>query len=1011
MEKMAIMTRHVARLVVGGLALCMAVPSAVQAQASLTGVVTDASGAVLPGVTVEAASPALIEQVRSAASDGTGQYRIEQLRPGGYVVTFTLAGFSVVIVDGIELQGDGVFTVNAELTVGGLEETLTVTGEAPIVDVQSVRVQRVIGDEVIAALPTGRTMLTVATLMPGVTLNRQAGSDVGGTNQLSLTVSMTIHGSLANDMRVLYDGLSYGNHTASGQFSNITPDMGATREVVVNTAAGSAERAFGGLEMNIVPKDGGNNFSGTFFYTGTSGGLQGNNFTDELKSQGVRTPNELDTVYSIDAGVGGPIKEDKLWFFVAGQAHRNSEVVAGKFWNKNYDQPDNWMYEADLTRPSVYSAVANGMSTRLTWQAAQNQKVTLYVDHQEKRQHFGINAGGAQSRSHEAASHFPFPQLETWQLTWVSPVSNRMLVDLRTMQRFESYESTPLPRPGIDDIRRAMMPVWDQGLGWGYRGPGSYAGRSGPWWSDYGRLRQVVGSVSYVTGAHAFKAGFDNRWNQRERPDMQNDRQMHFRFNNGVPNQLSQRGRPRTFANLENGTDGGLYAQDRWTVGNLTVNAGVRMDWTTMMFPEMHMGPSLYLPNQDVTTPKTDWISFKDITPRFGVAYDLFGTGKTAIKVGVNKYVVALGLQGIYGDQATPMQRRAIIITRAWDDANGNFEPDCVLADPFANGECGTMSNTDFGGEVPTTIYDPATLKGWDSRPNNWEFTVALQHEILPRLSVDVGFFRRTYGNVTLFDNRAVSAADYSEYSITAPTDGRLGSVSGQTIGDLWNLNPDKVGKVDRYFTHASNYGKLTDSWSGVDATMNWTLAGGGLIQGGVSTGLQKMNSCDVVGKLDNPSKRFCDRDVQRPYGYGFNKIAGRQTQVKFQAVYPIPVIDVQISGVFSSVPGAQLAANHVVSNTAIEPSLGRPLSGGASVAVVNLVKPGDVFGTRQNRVDLRIAKPLRFGGSTMSLQMDIFNLLNANTVTTFNNSFSVWQQPLAIVLARFIKLGVQFDF
>ena len=321
------------------------------------------------------------------------------------------------------------------------------------------------------------------------------------------------------------------------------------------------------------------------------------------------------------------------------------------------------------------------------------------------------------------------------------------------------------------------------------------------------------------------------------------------------------------------------------------------------------------------------------------------------------------------------------------------------------------MSNTDFGGTIPSTTYDPEVRNGWGARPNNWEFTASIQHEILPRLSVDVGVFRRVFGNLTLFDNRAVDPSDYSPYSITSPTDPRLGSVSGSQIDDLWNLNPDKVGAVDMFFTRADNFGKVTDTFTGVDATMNWTLAGGGLVQGGVSTGKQYLNSCDVVGKLDNPSRRFCDRAVQRPHGYGFNQIAGRQTQVKFQAVYPIPVIDVQLSGVFESNPGPQLAANHFPTSAEIEPSLGRPLSGGASQATVNLVTPGDVYGDRRTRVDLRVAKPLRFGGSTMSLQMDIFNLFNSDTVTGFNQSFSVWQQPLAIVLARFVKFGVQFDF
>src|ERR1700740_1508459 len=177
-------------------------PATLYAQAAITGVVKDASGAVLPGVTVEAASPVLIEKVRSVASDATGQDPIVDLRPGTYSVTFSLAGFSTVKREGIELSGSFVATVNGDLKVGALEETITVTGETPIVDVQSAKVQQTVSKDIIAAIPSSRNAAGIQALIPGMSTNTDSGGISGGTGG---TVG-TIHGGRGNDSRTLSDG-------------------------------------------------------------------------------------------------------------------------------------------------------------------------------------------------------------------------------------------------------------------------------------------------------------------------------------------------------------------------------------------------------------------------------------------------------------------------------------------------------------------------------------------------------------------------------------------------------------------------------------------------------------------------------------------------------------------------------------------------------------------------------------------------------------------------------------
>src|SRR6185503_11235904 len=189
------------------LSLLLLLPSAAHAQASIAGQVRDASGAVLPGVTVEASSPALIEKVRSVVTDGTGQYRIELLPPGDYVVTFTLPGFSTVKREGIQLTGTFTANVDTDLRVGAVEETITVTGESPIVDVQSATQQRVIDRELIDKLPTGRSPFAQMALIPGVSVAAN-NQDVGGATQLSGAITMQVHGTTGASQLLMENGLS-----------------------------------------------------------------------------------------------------------------------------------------------------------------------------------------------------------------------------------------------------------------------------------------------------------------------------------------------------------------------------------------------------------------------------------------------------------------------------------------------------------------------------------------------------------------------------------------------------------------------------------------------------------------------------------------------------------------------------------------------------------------------------------------------------------------------------------
>ena len=351
--------------VVGLLAL---VPTLAHAQASITGVVRDPSGAVLPGVTVEASSPVLIEKVRSVVTDGSGQYRIVDLRPGTYIVTFTLSGFSVVRREGIELTGTFVATVDADLRVGALEETITVTGDSPIVDIQRTTQQRVFDQQVIEAIPAGRSHINMVVLIPGLAAaqpGRGALADVGGTNNLQNT-TFTIHGGRTSDTRLQLDGVRLGNVLSGGEFSNFVPDTGSTQEVAVDYAAISAEQPFGGLRIDIIPREGGNTVRGTVFATGVNSAWQGSNLTQELQNRGLPAPNEMKRAYDINPSVGLPVVRDKLWNYTSARWQVNQNYIAGLYYNKNEGDPSKWLYEPDTSRRGFFSLEQNGINTRFT---------------------------------------------------------------------------------------------------------------------------------------------------------------------------------------------------------------------------------------------------------------------------------------------------------------------------------------------------------------------------------------------------------------------------------------------------------------------------------------------------------------------------------------------------------------------------------------------------------------------------------------------------------------------
>ncbi|MBI4264934.1 MAG: TonB-dependent receptor [Acidobacteria bacterium] len=978
---------------IGFLALVVffaALPSAGYAQATITGVVRDTSGGVLPGVTVEAASPALIEKVRAAVTDGTGQYRIIDLRPGVYAVTFTLPGFGTVRREGVELQGTVTVTVNADMRVGGVEETITVTGEAPVVDVQTVTQQRVMDRTVLDAIPTGRTVHNMAALIPGMVLGitGPVTQDVGGSTITGLQ-SAAIHGGRTGDQRVMMDGLPL--NTSQGNISGFIANPGSTQEFTIDISGVSAEDNSGGVRMNIVPREGGNTFSGTLFVTGASSGFQSTNFDEKLAARGFSAPDppkDLDRTWDVNPAFGGPMLRDRLWFYSGVNWHDARTFLAGKP-NANAGNPDSWVYSPAPNGELFAGIQLKSYNTRVTWQAHPKHKLAFFLDYQDRCR----CPEGNPTEATEATVDSKYPGQRFGSVTWSAPLTNRLLLDAALLDRYERWGDYSPAGANL-----ALIQVTDSVSGMTYHG-------QGPLVDTRNTNRNLRASVSFVTGAHAFKAGFMNIWAKHNPRNTTNDEHLTYTFTNGVPTSLTMYANPRESDNRL--TDFGMFVQDRWTINRLTLSGGLRYDYLHSWFPAQTLGPARWTPARNISIGKTDWTTWHDVTPRMGAAYNVFGNGKTGLKVTLNKYLGAQSASGGFGAAANPLNRVAATTNRNWNDGNGDFVPDCDLLNPSANGECGPYSNRAFGTVLPATNFDPDLVEGFGVRFYNWELALSVQHEVAPRMSVEVGYFRRWYGNFIVTDNRAVTAADFDRFSVTAPTDSRLPGGGGDVVSNLYNVKPASFGRTDNVVTLSKNFGDQTERWHGVDLNLSVRDVYGLRFQGGMSTGNTLTDNCEIRDALPEIA-------VNNPYCRVSTKFI---TQVKGLVSYVVPRIDVQVSaGVQNIVPGAggggQIAANWNASNAVVLPSLGRPLSGNASNISVNLVEPGTRYLERSTQVDLRLGKIFRPGGRRASVNLDLYNAFNSNSVLGQINNFGpVWQRPIFVLPGRLAKLSATFDF
>lgn len=962
--------------------------------ASIAGVVSDASGGVLPGVTVEASSPALIDRVRSTITDAQGAYRIIELRPGPYTLTFSLPGFASVRREGLELPPNFTATVNTELKVGAIEETVTVSGQSPLVDTRNVTRQTVISKTLLDAVPTGKNLLSFYALTPSAVTPTNS-QDVGGSKG-ETTARASVHGSKQGDTKMMLDGMSFNWFAGEGSGRTFYVNALTAQEVLVDVGSGgSAQYTSSGAVINLIPKDGGNRFGGTAFAAGTNHNLQSNNLTAALQAQGVRTTSGSRSIYDLNAVASGPIMENELWFMSAHRRWGRRERVANLFHDSNLN---DFAYTPDYNHPGEPAEDFRSDNIRTTWQASAKHKITAMYEWQHNNVPNNFSFLNAGIMSMEAGSPYCYRNHMVMG-TWTNPVTNKLLFEGGVLFLDTSANTFAHSCAGIETGRL----IKDSAMSFPYNGNGPLRTETGQ------RPFKQRFSMSYVAGSHALKAGMSaDETLDRRTYTSRGDTPFTYGFTKGVPTSLTQYASPVIGGEVQIRPGLGFFLQDQWNVRRATFNAGLRYEYHRVYADAIDTpaGPLVDARHFDRVDCLPCW---HDISPRFGFAYDLLGNGKTAVKASIGRYV-SLASNGL-GTTFNPQTAVVANTTRSWTDTNGNFFPDCNLRLSTANGECQAMANSNFGQVQIRTKPDPNWITGWGNRGYNWMASLSLDRELLPGVAVAAGFYRTWFGNFTVTDNQLVTPADYDPYCVTAPFDSRLGGVSGTQVCGLYDIKPEKFGLVDNVVTLAKNFGKQTEVYNGGDITFaarlprKINLAGGWNIGNSISTltgfpgaTTSKSDSCFVV---DSPQQLY-------------NCKSGNPYQNRFKMSASVPLAwQLQAAAVYQRLPGPNIAALYTATTADVAKSLGRPLAGGTRTVTIDLLQPlSQYFNERINQLDVRLSRLFKVQSGRFQANFDIYNLLNSSAVLWRNQTYGAdWLTPTSILDARLVKFSMQYDF
>lgn len=768
---------------------------AVFAQSAIAGVVKDTTGAVLPGVTVDASSPALIEGSRTTITDEAGQYNIVALRPGEYTVTFTLTGFRIVKREGIKLPTSFTATVNAEMSVGGIEETLTVIGESPLVDVRNAVSQTVMNREVRDTIPTGKDPFAVGQLIAGVTTSTP---DVGGT-QIMQQPTLQVHGSSNNDNVFMVDSVQIQHIGFGGNQTGFYFNDGLMDEIDYQTSSLPAEAPVGGVQINMIPHDGGNTFHGSAFVSGANQKMQSNNLDDRLVSLGFRKQNRVQSLYDVNLTLGGPMLRDRLWFFGTYRRWSANNYLGNTFTSTGAQAVDD-QHISDAT-------------LRLTFQATKRNKLAIHYDRSWKWRGHRPNNWVSASINDPISDVVQTTQLNyIGELKWTSTINSRLLAEAAVFSLPVNYslsfepDAAPNAIATFDQVRSTISGV---------------APRQD---KNTARMFTYAGSVSYVTGSHNFKAGTQVRTGSSEELFTIRGDILQI-TSNGVPNSVRLVNTPS--GHKESGANTGIYFQDSWRLNRLTLSPGIRYERFVMSIPSQSAPAGTWAPARSFAA-QNGIVNWNTVSPRFGFSWDVFGDGRTALKGGVSRYDRLAGITIIQ-----PLNQRNISFQLCpWSDTNRDLT---VQTSEIAHDRC-TLSLQPTLGNV-----DP-NLK----RPHQWEYTVMVQRQLGANTSVSAGYYGRRFTDLYTTVNALVPPSAYSPVTITNP-------LTKQPM-TVYNQDPATRGRVRNVLTTVPD---LKQTYNGVEFQVNTRLSKA-TVFGGLTIGTDYGDQDS--GDLNNPNVRINNR-------------------------------------------------------------------------------------------------------------------------------------------------------
>jgi Carboxypeptidase regulatory-like domain len=936
------------------LALLLGAPIAqAQTTGSITGLVTDASGAVLPGVTITLTGERLIGGAQTQVSDASGTYRFDRLAPGSYNVKFELQGFRTVERPDVRISAAFVASINGKMEVGSLSETITVTGESPTVDVRSNVQQTVMNQEILEGIPTGRDPWSLAKLIPGVQV---ATYDVGGTQSMQQS-SMSAHGSSTNDVSYNIDGATVNWPGGGGGATMMYYDQGMFEEVNYMTSSIPAETLAGGVSINMVTKDGGNQWKGNVRYNFANDGLQAENWDDTIAYVKAANPaatflgNPTKKTYDFNFAGGGAIIQNRMW--VNGTIRK---WVVNKLVNAKNADGSQALDDNDL----------KNYSGKLVTQITTNNKVSVSYLWNNK------------IRGHRRDS------------------TTQIIPDIASVVQTNPVQTTQAKYTGIKGslVYESNFSIMDGQTNYLYQ-PDTLA-------DSIRYVDNVTGEVRFAStreehqpnsrhqfdnaftygksglgGEHLFKGGVQwGRLYYSSDYSVQGDH--YVEFNSGVAAQVRQFNTPVVSENIATVT--GFFVQDAWSMNRLTLNIGGRWDKYVGKLPDQERASNRFI--GAATFPGKEVLNQSRGVFRLGASYDVTGSGRTALKASYSRYALQVGIDRVTNVNPVSNGNR----TCPWTDPNGDGK--------FQDSEINVAQCSSFSGGATTTYADGVR---W---PYSDEATAGVETQLPGAVRVGAMFYYRTNRDQLGNRNNAVPTSAYTAYTVTIPNGPGGGPANTNlkpTTATVYNI-PATLASADATLQMNDPY--LDTDYKGIEFTATKRFSKKWQMQAGFTLG-QNKGGFQYAGGSD-----LNDPNVTRSE----TAIIGNDSEQAFRlsGSYELPW-QINFAGSMLANNGYPYVSSYSLTRAAAA-TQGITLT--RATQTISLTNRGEERLPNVVMADLRLSRSFRFGTRSFQPTIDFFNITNTDTRDNQNSAVGAnYLIPTSIISPRIIRIGFSLNF